>query len=53
VISVDLKDAGVEKVRAQVAPIIAGWVGLGYWLPEEVLIPHTRIELKASVLGEC
>ena len=53
VITVDLKEGGSEEVRARVEAIIGGWVELGYCLPEEVLILHTRTELKASVLGEC
>jgi hypothetical protein len=40
-------------VRAEVTRIIASWVEIGYCLPEDVLILHTRTELKSSVLGAC
>jgi hypothetical protein len=53
VITVDLKEAGTEEVRAEVTRIIASWVEIGYCLPEDVLILHTRTELKSSVLGAC
>jgi hypothetical protein len=53
VITVDLKETGTEGVRAEVARIIASWVEIGYCLPEDVLILHTRTELKSSVLGAC
>jgi len=53
VITVDLKEAGTEEVRAEVTRIIAGWVEDGYCLPEDVLILHTWTELKSSVLGAC
>ena len=53
VITVDLKEAGTEEVRAEVARIIASWVEIGYCLPEDVLILHARTELKSTVLGAC
>ena len=53
VIIVDMKEAGTEEVRSEVARIITSWVEIGYCLPEDVLILHTRTELKASVLGPC
>jgi hypothetical protein len=53
VITVDLKEAGEEEVRAAVTRIISDWVEVGYCLPEDVLILHTRTDLKASVLGAC
>ena len=48
VITVDLKGAGEEEVRAAVTSIITSWVEIGYCLPEDVLILHTRTELKTS-----
>ena len=53
VITVDLKEAKTEEVRAEVTRIITGWVEIGYCLPEDVLILHTRTELKTSALGPC
>jgi len=53
VITVDLKEAGTEEVRTEVTRIVTGWVEIGYCLPEDVLILHTRTELKASALGAC
>jgi hypothetical protein len=53
VITVDLKEAGTDEVQAEVERIITGWVEIGYCLPEDVLILHTRTELKTSVLGAC
>ncbi len=53
VITGDLKEAGAGEVQAEVTRNVTSWVKDGYCLPEDVLILHTRTDLKAGVLGAC
>jgi len=53
VISTHLPGASNAEVEAEVRKVISGWVEAGYCRPEEVLILHTRTDLKKSALGEC
>lgn len=53
VVSSHLPGASNAEVEAEVRNVISNWVEVGYCRPEEVLILHTRTDLKKSALGEC
>jgi hypothetical protein len=53
VVSLHLPGASNADVEAEVRNVISGWVEAGYCRPEEVLILHTRTDLKKSALNEC
>jgi len=53
VVTTHLLGASNAEVEAEVRNVISGWVEAGYCRPEEVLILHTRTDLKKSALGGC
>lgn len=53
VVSSHLPGASHAEVEAEVRNVISVWVEAGYCRPEEVLILHTRTDLKKSALGGC
>ncbi len=50
---VTLTDSDETKVRKAVEEILTTWLEAGYCRAEEVMILHTRTELKKSALGDC
>lgn len=53
VILYHLPGASHAEVKDEVGKIISGWTEVGYCRPEEVLILHTRTDLRKSALGDC
>lgn len=53
VVSSHLPGASNAEVEAEVRNLISSWVEAGYCRAEEVLILHTRTDLKKSALGAC
>jgi len=53
VVSLHLPGASDAEVETEVRNVISSWVEVGYCHPEDVLILHTRTDLKKSALGEC
>jgi hypothetical protein len=53
VVSSHLPGATETEVQAEVGKIVFAWVEAGYCRPEEVLVLHTRTDLKKSALGAC
>lgn len=53
VVSVKPDDSRSESVQSAVEQIIAAWVEDGYCQPEEILILHSRTQLRDSALGLC
>jgi hypothetical protein len=53
IVSAHLPGATEAEVRAEVGKIVSSWVEAGYCRPEEVLILHTRTDLRKSALGAC
>jgi hypothetical protein len=53
VVKVTLTDSDETKVREAVEGILTTWLEAGYCRAEEVMILHTRTDLKKSALGDC